>query len=123
MLSYSKKFAQKVFNGKTTKEAYLKACKWFAINVMSKDELQNEITVKYKKDSHCPSITLELYVSLDESTLREKHCKICKEFHGLFFINENCNCSWCNTKAYQKRADEMIREKKNEFRRKLEETE
>lgn len=119
MIRYSEEFMKKSFVAETMKKAYLKAAKWVASNVISKVELK-EVLVSYEKtedeESQLPTVVVHLSVSLSEKELRERHCKICKEFHGLFFINENCNCSWCNTKAYQRRTDEMIKNKKSYYK-------
>ena len=119
MIKYSDEFAKKSFTGDSMKDAYMKAAKWVASNIISNVELK-DVTVKYEKNeddtNQLPTITVHFFVSLDEKELRERHCKICKEFHGLFFINENCNCSWCNTKAYQNRTDEMISTKKRFYK-------
>ena len=119
MLKYSEEFMSKKFIAETMKAAYMKAVKWVASNVISKVELK-EVLVSYEKtedeENQLPTIVVHLSAGLSENELRERHCKICKEFHGLFFINENCNCAWCNTKAYQRRTDEMIKTKKNYYK-------
>lgn len=122
MIKYSEEFMKKSFVDETMKKAYLKAAKWVASNVISKVELK-EVLVSYEKiedeENQLPTIVVHLSVSLSEKELREKNCKICKEFHGLFFINENCNCSWCKAKAYQARTDEMIKSKKSYYSSKM----
>ena len=40
-IKYSTEFFSISFSGKNMKDAYLKACKWYATNVLSKDELHN----------------------------------------------------------------------------------
>lgn len=109
---FSEKFASKTFKGETTKQAYLKAVKWVAKNVMSSKELNN-VHVEYVKD--IGEVKVNLYVVLPEAETREKHCKMCKEFHGSFFINQEVNCGWCNTKSYQDRLTDMIKVKKERY--------
>lgn len=113
MKVFSEEYLRKSFQGKDMKDAYLKACKWVSTNVISKDELARNTMVHYKKEEcQLPTITVTLFAIINEAEVRKRHCKICKETHGLFFINENCNCSWCNSSAYQKRIDEVVKRKK-----------
>ena len=47
----------KKFNGTNMKDAYMKAVKWYATNVLAKNELQ-EVTCSYEKDNSqkiCPA--------------------------------------------------------------------
>ena len=109
-ITYSKEFFKKNFEADTMKSAYLKACKWYATNVLSKAELQN-VQIEFEKskdEQQFPTVTIHLFAVLNEEELRERHCKVCREFHNLFYINQEFNCNRCDTKAYQKRADDMI---------------
>lgn len=109
-----RKYYKKRFVGSSTKEAYLNACKWVASNVIRIDELARNTSIKYIKeeaDEQLPTITVILYAIVNEDEIRERHCKLCKETHSLFFINENCNCSWCNTSAYGRRCDDFLKKK------------
>lgn len=115
MIEYSEEFARKKFTAESKKDAYMKAVKWVATNVIAKVELQN-VMIRYEKDEQFPTVTVHLYVAMTEKELRERHCNICKEMHKAFFINENCNCSWCNAKAYQERTNQSISEKKTYYR-------
>lgn len=104
-ICYSKQFAQKVFRGITTKEAYMKAVKWYASNIIAKDEL-HEVQVEFEKGTN--QVTVKLFAVLKEQDVRDRHCEICKEMHKSFFINEANNCSVCNASAYQRRLDQQI---------------
>ena len=103
---YTQEFGKKDFQGKTTKDAYLKANKWYAQNVLSKDELRN-VQVRYEKvhDAQLPTVTVHLYASLTEAEVRNNHCNICKEMHNTFFMSSVVHCEECNLLAYQKRLD------------------
>lgn len=111
-ITYSKEFFKKKFTGNTMKEAYMNACKWYATNVLSKDEL-HEVQVEFVKepDNQFPSVTIHLFAVLDEIKLRERHCAICRELSKTFFLHTNDNCNRCEANAYQKRTDEMLRVK------------
>lgn len=112
-LLYTEEFYNKKFIGSTMKDTYLKAAKWYATNVLAKDELRN-VQVEYEKvhDGQSPTIILHLYVSLYEEEVRTAHCNICKDAHKSFFISEETNCDWCKIKGYQNRCDQKITIKK-----------
>lgn len=108
MIVYSKEFFKMKFKAETMKSAYMNACKWYATNVLSKDELHS-VQVEFEKiTSEFPTVVIHLFAVLNEDELRERYCKLCKESHSLFFMNSNYDCNRCNANAYQKRADEMI---------------
>ena len=104
-ICYSKQFAQKTFSGASTKEAYMKAVKWYASNIIARDEL-HEVQVEFVKGIN--QVTLKLYAVMQEQVVRENHCAICKEMHKSFFINEATNCNVCNASAYQRRLDQKM---------------
>lgn len=104
-ICYSKQFAQKTFKSATTKDAYMKAVKWYASNIIARDEL-HEIQVEFVKGIN--QVTLKLYAVMQEQVVRENHCEICREMHKSFFINEATNCNSCKMLAYQKRLDQKM---------------
>ena len=117
MVKYSKEFFKKKFSADTMKNAYMNACKWYATNVLSKDELHNVLVEFVKeKNEQLPTVTIRLSATLDENELRERYCKICRESHNLFYMNNNYNCNRCETKAYQTRTDDMLRVKLEYYR-------
>lgn len=120
MLRYSDEFYSKKFTGKNTKEAYLKACKWYATNVIAKDELRNVYIEYEKRDEQSPTIVIHLYASLIEEEVRANHCAICREAHKSLFLGEETNCAWCKVKGYQNRMDEHMTIKKSYYARLLE---
>lgn len=109
---YTEKFFKKVFKAETIKDAYMKAAKWYATNIISKVELQRNVMVSFEKDKQFPVVTLYLYISIPEKEIRSKHCEVCHEVHSLFYINQTCNCSQCNLKGYENRIDEALKVKK-----------
>ena len=48
MIKYSEEFAKKDFTSETMKEAYMKAVKWYATNILSNDILK-DVQVSYEK--------------------------------------------------------------------------
>ena len=118
---YTEEFASRKFTGKSMKDAYLKAVKWYATNVMAKDELRN-VQVEYEKvhDEQSPTIILHLYASLVEEEVRAAQCNICRESHKSFCISEETNCAWCKIKGYQNSCDRHIEIKKSYYKQLLE---
>lgn len=116
-IRYSKEFYKKTFIGETMKDAYLKACKWYATNVMHKDELHN-VQVEFEKLSgeQLPTVVIHLFAVLSENELRDRFCKICRESHSMFYMNQTVNCNKCEAKAYQTRTDDMLRVKLEYYR-------
>ena len=115
MLEFAVELLSKKFTGDNMKDAYMKACKWYASNVLAKDELQN-VCVEYVKDKQSPTVTIHLYVYMEEEEVRQNHCNVCKEYHHSFFINEAENCNCCNVTGYQKRLEQKIRTKRGYYR-------
>lgn len=120
MIRYSEEIAKKDFTSDTMKDAYMKAVKWYATNILSNDILK-DVQVSYEKlnDGNRPIVRMRLFAVLDESTLRRNHCEICKETHKLFYINEETNCNWCKLKAYQERMKDTIKQKRTAYRETL----
>lgn len=115
MIKYVEEFAKRKFEGETLKKAYMDAAKWVSTNILACEDFHN-VQIEYEKRPAQNIIVVHLFAVLDEKELRERHCKICKEFHGSFFINQETNCAWCNTKSYQERTNEMIQVKRAYYR-------
>lgn len=115
MLRFAEEVISKSFIGDNMKDAYMKAVKWYATNILAKDELHN-IYVEYEKDKQSPTVTVHLYATLEEEEVRQSHCAICKEFHRSFFINETENCNCCNVSGYQRRLEQKMKVKKDFYR-------
>jgi hypothetical protein len=114
---YSEEIMHLKFTGKNMKEAYLNACKWYATNVISKDEIK-DVQVQFEKQNDSPSIVLRLFVTVDENWLKEEHCKICKEMHRLFYMND-INCQNCNLAGYQNRGKSLLDVKRDAYKERL----
>lgn len=96
------------FKGETTRKAYEKACKWVAKNIVS--NLDKNVNIQWKIEK-VENNTVELVVFnvVNISEEKSKFCKICKDYHKSFFINENFNCSRCNMITFIKRLEEKER--------------
>lgn len=112
---YSKQVAKKKFSGATVKDAYMKACKWYASNIIAKDDL-HEIQVEFKKNNEEKSVELIMYAVLSAEEVMQQHCTCCKEMHHAFFINEANNCNVCNAGAYERRMQNKIAVKVDYYR-------
>lgn len=122
MLKYIEEYAKKIFSARTHKDAYVKAMKWVASNIIADTELQNSVISyekKFDKETQLPVIIVHLSVSLEEKEHRDRNCRVCKEVHSSFFMNEETNCSWCKAVAYQNRLDEFIKNKKSYYKERL----
>lgn len=122
MLKYIKEYEKRSFEARTHKDAYVKAMKWVASNIIADSELQNSVInfeKSYSKETQLPVIIVHLSVSLTEKEHRDRHCRVCKEIHSSFFMNEETNCAWCKAMAYQRRLDEFIKEKKSYYKERL----
>lgn len=104
---YSQPFGRKVFKGASVKDAYMKACKWYASNIVAKDKL-HDVQVEYIKDVKANTVTIVLYAVLSETDVKEQHCQRCKEMHHSFFINEATECSRCSAAGYQRRLEQKL---------------
>ena len=117
-IKYSTEFFSISFSGKNMKDAYLKACKWYATNVLSKDELHN-IEVMYEKDKQSPTVTLHLFATLYEQSLIDEHCDVCKSAHNALFCSSNTNCEWCKIHGYRNRLNQKMSIKKEYYKEKI----
>lgn len=110
------KFFQKIFTGETHKQAYLKTCKWMLENVILAEEIDLHDTyhkvIKLDKEE-VPTYRLELYAVLENKTMEEHFCTICKEMHSKFYLNTEYCCAACKQKAYVKQTDHKLRIKKS----------
>lgn len=106
------KVFSKKFENKNKKEAYLKACKWLATNIISKKELSEVVfEIKERKvvDGFC--FVLILHVSLNELKLFEGHCTVCRTINSNFFQNNEA-CGTCRAKAYRYRIESKLKTRK-----------
>lgn len=115
------KFYERDFSSSESKNAYLKACKWVAKHVISKEE---ELGITYYRitksnESEKPTFTLELYCSIPTAEHQESFCRACKEFHSKFYINQQFNCDKCNHNAFKKQIRQKLNIKKNYRKEKL----
>lgn len=112
------KFYEKDFVNKAgdLKEAYLKSCKWVSSRIISKN--LDKIVWKVEKVSET-TITVKLYFEFDVNEEKRNHCKVCKEFHKSFFINEEYNCNSCKLTSFFNRTKERENRIKGYYKEKI----
>lgn len=106
-LFYSKQFYSKTFGGVSTKEAYLKACKWYATNIIAEGKFKN-VSVEYKKEKCGNAVTIVIYTLMPEKEVLDIHCENCRSMHSSFFMNEDTNCNRCSAISFHKRLENKI---------------
>lgn len=110
------KIASYEYSGTSYGEAYLKGCK-----SLSKILQHEQITMNVEKaDEERHMVIFNIYANVDMNESQREFCKICKEFHCSFFINEEYNCARCNLKAYLKRLKEKANVSKGYFKSQIE---
>lgn len=94
------------------KEAYIKGCKKIARFAASRNEYQS-VSVKIERDALRGGFWFSLYADIDLSKEMQHYCKMCKEYHSSFFINEEYNCARCNLKNFMSRTKDKSKVSKN----------
>lgn len=111
---YICEFYKRNFVANNSKDAYLKACKFVAKNIINKeskvevDKVTWSIERVDKDKDDLPTFQLKLYYRFDDKEFMKKTCEACKEFHKSFFINENFNCDKCNKVGYEKNVNQKL---------------
>lgn len=100
---YSQQLAKKVFRGMDQKDAYMKAVKWYASNILASDKF-HEIMVEYTKLPD-GGITMTMWSTMSQQEIMDDHCQCCREMHHSFFINEDTHCDRCSAISFQKRLE------------------
>lgn len=100
------------FAGRTMKEAYLSCCKWLSTNVIAVNNSEN-ITYKVEKlevkEHGVSKVRLTLYVTVNQTEIKERNCNICREVTGSFFLKQNKHmCESCRLLPYEQRIKDKI---------------
>lgn len=98
---YSEFLCERRFINKVSKQAYLDACKWLAVNVYSKPDLSKFITVQVEKEGK-KTFIVRLFMTVDEKEISDNHCQKCKHLHTIFYSIEKPDCSKCKMRVYKK---------------------
>lgn len=100
---YGQQLAKKTFRGADQKDAYLKAAKWYASNILASEKF-HDIMCEYIKLND-GGVTLVLWTTMSQSEIMDNHCQCCREMHHSFFINEDMHCDRCSAISFQKRLE------------------
>lgn len=100
---YGQQLAKKTFRGVDQKDAYLKAAKWYASNILASDKF-HDIMCEYIKLTD-GGVTLVLWFTMSQQEIMDNHCQCCREMHHSFFINEDTHCDRCSAISFQKRLE------------------
>lgn len=98
---YSEFLYECKFTNKVSKQAYLDACKWLAINVYGKPDLAKYITVQMEKENK-RTFVVRLYMTIDEREVKTNYCLRCQQLHNLFYSIEKVDCNTCKLHAYRR---------------------
>lgn len=100
----------KEFTNEVSKQAYLDACKWLAVNLYNNVELSKHtlINIEKKEEAQLPTFVVTVYARIDEKEQRSIRCKKCKMLHTMFYSVDGINCNKCDSRGYQKQLDEDI---------------
>lgn len=113
---YASKLYQKVFRGNKSKQTYLKACGWLAQHVISNPKINQNVTYTIEKgyddEAGTYLYTVTIFAKIDKKVIEQRHCNVCREVNGSFLMNEQIHCDWCKLKAYFRREQDMLKEKK-----------
>ena len=120
MFLTAKIFSFKV-TGETKKEAYLNGCKKAAKFVASKkfSNVSEKIELVPNEEN---TFLFTIFTNIDLNPEKNEFCKVCKEFHSTFYINQDYNCSACKMKAFLGRAEEKAKVSKNYYRSKIQDS-
>ena len=104
---YSVKICEKTFEDEISKQAYLKACKWLAVNIYSSEGYSDFISVRVKKLDHKREDTtykfkVELFFTVDFESEQQVFCNNCKQSVNTFF-GSAAPCSTCRLTPFLKK--------------------
>lgn len=110
MYLHCKRLFQKTFSHEVSKQAYMNACKWLAVNIYSNVELSKHIVVgiEKKEAEQLPAFVISVYVKEDEGAQRASFCQHCKMLHTIFYSVDGMRCDECKANAFFKKVDKLV---------------
>lgn len=100
-MTISLKVKSFIFTGESEQEAYILGCKKMAKYIASKK--YDNLSFKVERAQEENTFIFNVLANIDVGAEQRDFCKICKEFHCSFFINEEYNCARCNLKSFLRR--------------------
>lgn len=123
---FVRQMASKTFTAKSCKEAYMSAAKWYASNVIAKDDKLQDVQVAFEKgrDGVMYTMTIKLYASLPVEELKSQYCTVCKEAGKAFYrdgqaMQQVSPCSSCDMAAFIRRLDQKAVVKSQYYKEQL----
>lgn len=104
-----------IVRGESKEDCYIKGCKKLA-NVASKENIT--FSVENVKDDE-RALRFNIFTNIDMNGMQKDFCKMCKQFHCSFYVNEDYNCSRCNLKAYIQRLQHTVNVSKSYYKSNL----
>ena len=102
------KIDERIFVGSTTKDAYLKACKYMSQHYVGKERTEH-IVHKIKKLDVC-KVELTIYAEVEEQEIMDNMCSVCQQANAATYLTENkYKCEMCKIPPYKKRAKERLK--------------
>ena len=105
---YSEFLYERKFMNKVSKQAYLDACKWLAVNVFSKPDLSKYITIQIIKEKK-NIFNVKLFMTIDEREIKTNYCLRCQQLHNLFYSIEKVDCNTCKLHAYRNELHNQVK--------------
>lgn len=105
---YSEFLYERKFVNKVSKQAYLDACKWLAVNVYGKPDLSKYITVQITKEKK-NMFSVKLFMTIDEREIKTNYCLRCQQLHNLFYSIEKVDCNKCKLHAYRNELHNQVK--------------
>lgn len=109
------KVASYIYTSDSCEQAYINGCKDLCKSI--KDP---KISINIEKMDDGKSVKFNVFVSLNANESISNFCKVCKEFHCSFYINEEYNCARCNLKSFMKRMKQQLNTSKSYYRKEIE---
>ena len=105
---YSEFLYECKFTNKFSKQAYLDACKWLAVNVYSKPDLSKYITVNIQKENK-KTFLVKLFMTIDEREVKTNYCLRCQQLHTLFYRVEKIDCTTCKMHNFRNELHNQVK--------------
>jgi len=100
-IKYCEQFFKIRFTDPVSKKAYLKACKWLAVNVYGNRELSKYVAVQIEKCGEGEFET-RLSIMLNDDDIKHEYCGKCRSLSSMLYFAQAPDCNSCKMQAYRK---------------------
>ena len=115
---WTSKIKSFVVTGDDNKDAYLKGCKQYATYIASSK--YQHLSLDVKQTGEKGKLIFTIYASVNVSEEQSAFCKVCKNTHKLFYVNDSYNCSCCTLKSFLSRVEQKTRTQKSFYKKHIE---